>query len=155
MDIYLIRHADAEAMGERGDASRALTEKGRKQAEALGSFMLKQKLHLPRIVTSPYRRSVETASIIAGIIHAEVHMDERLACGMTPDKGSAVIHELGGDPLALVGHSPDLERFASHMIGSDRSGLEMKKGAVAAFEMSRPGFAGSLLRWLIVPKLLM
>ena len=56
MDLYLIRHADALALGERGitdDEQRPLSEKGEEQAAAMGRFFKARGMAFDRIVSSP------------------------------------------------------------------------------------------------------
>ncbi len=59
MDLYLIRHADALALGERGitdDAERPLSEQGESQAQTVGKVLHRQGVALDNIVTSPLLR---------------------------------------------------------------------------------------------------
>lgn len=156
MELFLMRHADAEPAAD-DDFSRLLTDKGRKQAEKMGAWLKVLHLAPALFVSSPFPRAHETAGIVAGVIGkgCATQPDERLAPGMTVETGCAAIHELGRDDrrLCLVGHSPDLDRLAAYLIGARDGAVEMKKGAVAAFETARAGFGGSLLKWLINPKL--
>ncbi len=156
MELYLMRHADAED-GNGNDFSRALTERGRKQAEKMGDWLRELKAAPLLIVSSPYPRAHETANLLAGSLGKDTtaRPDERLAPGMTPDAASAVIHEFGGrtERLMLVGHSPDLDRLAAYLVGAKEGGVEMRKGAIACLTAARAGFGGSTLRWLIDPKL--
>lgn len=156
MELFLIRHADA-IDGTGNDYSRTLSEKGRKQAEKMGDWLKEMKTDCLRIVTSPFPRAHETANIIAARLEnaTPVQPDERLAPGMATDVGSGLIHEFGksAERLALVGHAPDLGNLASYLIGARENGIEMRKGAVACLECVRSGFGGSVLKWLIDPKL--
>lgn len=156
MELYLMRHADAEPSAG-NDFTRLLTEKGRKQAVKMAEWLRALDLGYLRLMTSPYPRAHETANIVAEILgpDAVVQPDERLASGMTVDAASALIHEAGtaDGRLCLVGHSPDLDLLAAYLVGAKDRNIEMKKGAVAAFDTARAGFGGSLLKWLIHPKL--
>lgn len=156
MELFLMRHADAvDANG--NDYARVLSPKGKKQAEKMGDWLKSMGIVPLGIVTSPYPRALETADIVASRLGegTSARQDERLAPGMTTDVGAAVVHEFGQmhSKLLLVGHSPDFDRFAAHLVGAREAGVEMRKGAVAAFETARAGFAGSTLRWLIHPKM--
>lgn len=156
MDLFLMRHADAVS-GTGDDFVRILSDKGRSQAEFMGEW-LKNLGALPLlIVSSPYPRALETATLVSGILGKEtsVQTDERLAPGMLPESGSAVIHDFGapGRRLMLVGHSPDLGRLVSHLMGAKESRVAMTKAAVAYLESENAGGGGSTLQWLINPKL--
>lgn len=156
LELFLMRHADA-IDGTGNDFSRTLSERGRKQAEKMGDWLKEMKTEPVLFVTSPFPRAYETANIIAARLEngSTVQPDERLAPGMTTEEGSGLIHELGNNAprLALVGHAPDLGDLASYLIGAKESGIDMRKGAVANFECLRSGFGGSVLKWLIDPKL--
>ena len=67
MELYLIRHADALALGERGiseDAERPLSEKGEDQARAAAAALRKRGIELDRLYTSPLLRAHQTADIL-------------------------------------------------------------------------------------------
>lgn len=152
-----MRHADA-VDGDGNDYVRMLSDKGRKQAAKMGEWLKMLKIGPIDILTSPLPRAVETATLVAESLGeaAAVRQDERLACGMTPDDASALVHECGGDgkALLLTGHAPDLGIFASYLVGGDGDGIEMRKGAVACFDAVRAGKGGSVLKWLVTPRLL-
>ena len=62
MEFLLIRHGKAEAHGHpEGDAARGLIEKGHRQAERVGKFLVAHDLVPDLVLTSPLRRARETA----------------------------------------------------------------------------------------------
>lgn len=78
---YLVRHGEAEnnVLGvlnatERGEY--ALTERGRAQAQAVAQFLTTKEIHF--IVTSPLRRTRETAEIIRTVLDVPLSSDMRL-----------------------------------------------------------------------------
>ena len=67
MDLYLIRHADALALGERGitsDEDRPLSEVGEAQAAAGAKALLTKGILFDRLFTSPLLRARQTAEIM-------------------------------------------------------------------------------------------
>ncbi|CAI6017300.1 hypothetical protein PAECIP112173_00112 [Paenibacillus sp. JJ-100] len=70
--IYLIRHAKAE--GQEPYAS--LTDEGYKQAEKLAEVL--SRCGISYIVSSPWKRAVQTAVPLGATIHQLIHTDERL-----------------------------------------------------------------------------
>src|SRR5436305_6920022 len=67
VDLYLIRHADALALGERGitdDAARPLSEKGENQARQIGAMLQKKKVAIEKLVTSPLIRARQTSELL-------------------------------------------------------------------------------------------
>lgn len=157
MLLYLIRHAEAENGGG-PDYARRLTDKGRKQAARLGAWLGELGISPAGMVSSPYARALDTAILVAEALGRAdaVRQDERLAPGMTVDEGCALVHELGdaAADLCLFGHAPDLGSLAAYLIGAKEGSVEMKKGAAACVEADRAGFGGSVLKWLVNPKLL-
>ncbi len=67
--IYFIRHGESEAnarkvfAGQRDDS--LLTETGREQARATAEEIKKEGIRIDRIVSSPQKRTMETAQIVA------------------------------------------------------------------------------------------
>ena len=90
MLLYLLRHANADTEAATDDA-RALSEKGRSQAEQVGRFCEAHEMHLSVVLTSPVRRAHETAVIVAEKMRAEWLVVPWLACGMHPE---AALEEL-------------------------------------------------------------
>jgi broad specificity phosphatase PhoE len=84
--IYFIRHGESESnrdkvfAGRRADVE--LTEIGRQQAKDAGLQISKQDLDIIRVVSSPLKRTTETALIITKEINfpfEDVILDERLS----------------------------------------------------------------------------
>ncbi len=70
--IYFVRHGDKVIdIGNVG-----LTEVGKKQAENTANFFKKKSIDY--LLSSPYKRTAETANIISSNIHIPVIFDERL-----------------------------------------------------------------------------
>ncbi len=80
--IYFVRHGESEAnvrgifAGQRNDS--ILTEKGRKQAENTAEEIIKEGINIDQIISSPLKRSTETAQIIADRLGLEVATDKRI-----------------------------------------------------------------------------
>src|SRR5688500_3163060 len=113
MELYLIRHADALALGERGitdDADRPLSEVGEKQARALGNALQRHGLTFEKIVTSPYLRARQTADGMRAAWTTQLKLDvcDDLVPDGRPRKVARFLRDLGGNRIALVGHMPQL-----------------------------------------------
>ncbi len=68
--IYFVRHGESQANADNifGDSDTPLTEKGKNQAKLAGEKLKNDGIVIDRIVCSTYKRSVDTANIIADII---------------------------------------------------------------------------------------
>ena len=102
--IFLLRHA---AAGDRTkwsgeDPKRPLNKKGRKQSEIVAKTLAK--MHIERIVTSPYERCVETVKPLAKRIGAKVEVSQALAEGPDIDAAYGLIDSLVGHNAVLCSH---------------------------------------------------
>lgn len=154
MHLILLRHGKAEEIHPEGDFSRALVEKGRKQARRAAK-LLKAADMLPDIVlTSPLVRARQTAEEFcntAGIPGATIQ--GWLACGLAPETAMtelAAFHDFKS--VAIVGHEPDFSEFIQWILGSSGGSIEVKKGAIVSLRVSPPSRSGTLV-YLIPPVL--
>jgi phosphohistidine phosphatase len=159
LELYLIRHGEAEERGEKypDDSKRPLTPQGiarlRKEARALDALGAAFDV----IITSPLVRTKQTADTIAETMKGKppVSTSDALTPAGTP---AAVMQELARHmkkgSIALVGHEPNVGELAARLIGA-RTPLEFKKGAIARidFEIFPPKGMGQL-RWFLPPKIL-
>jgi phosphohistidine phosphatase len=166
IELYLMRHGIAAALGEGGvlkDADRPLTLEGRARIkqEALGIRELGLKFNM--IFMSPLLRSRQTAEAVAEALDLQhkVKILDSLAPGRafveSEGKNAEIFLELGAyqfDRALLVGHMPDLSELASLLLTGNRNlNLEFKKGSICAVEVaSLPPRGPGLLRWLMAPK---
>jgi len=158
VNIFLIRHADALALGERGitqDADRLLSEEGEAQARALGAGLQRKGIQLAKIVTSPFRRAHQTAEGILRVWETpppEVHVCAHLTPDGRPKKLAKFLRGLGSDNIALVGHQPHLGYCTAWLIGGKKAQIEIAKAGVACVACDEPRKGAGLLRWLVPPE---
>jgi len=113
MQLYLLRHADADTPAER-DAERALSEKGIAQARSVAHFLADHEIRPALVLSSPIRRAHETACIVS----AGLSVAPWLACGFKPDVGLEKLSALRQHAsVLLVGHEPDFSQFAAYLLG--------------------------------------
>lgn len=146
MNLILLRHGKAEDNHANGDFSRALVEKGLKQARRAAK-LLKEAGTLPDIVlTSPLVRARQTADEFcqtAGIPGAVIQ--GWLACGMNPETAMTELSAFRDfKRVAIVGHEPDFSRLVEWILGAISSSIEVKKGAIACLEITPPSRHGRL-----------
>ena len=126
MELYVIRHAEAVALGERGitaDAERPLTSRGEQQAKALGAGLPAMGVQLELMLTSPLVRARQTAD---GIVKPwsngtpAVEVCDALATSFKPRKLARAINAADKQHLAIVGHEPSLSVWTAWLIGSKK-----------------------------------
>jgi phosphohistidine phosphatase len=162
MELYLIRHAIAEQIGQGNqfsDEKRALTEQGRARMREAAKGLRKLGVELDLLLTSPLGRAIETAEIVAtalGIAKKQVHQTANLAPGVPVDPLFAELKSYTGlESVALVGHQPDLGNLIYRLIQKDGESLsiQLKKGGVCFINVTEtvPTLRGDLL-WLLTPR---
>jgi broad specificity phosphatase PhoE len=129
VSVLLLRHAWAGKRDEwRGDDSlRPLDERGRLQALALRELATRG---IRRIVSSPYRRCIETVEPLAAELGIAVEVDDRLAEGTPPPLALSLLADLEGG-LACT-HGDVIEGVL---------GYGLRKGAAAVTDVDRGGAA--------------
>jgi phosphohistidine phosphatase len=158
MELYLIRHAEAIPLGEDHidvDADRPLTAAGLEQAKALATGLQRKGVALQLILTSPLLRARQTAE---GMLKAwsgsppEVEICAALAPGKKPRKLARLLRDGQREPVALIGHEPDLSAWAAWVIGSRKAQLALAKAGVAHLTCSDgPSKGGGTLLQLLTP----
>ena len=140
MRLYLLRHADAAEI-RTSDAARELTPKGIGQAKTVAQFCARKQVRPVLILTSPYRRTVQTAEIVAEALHLEggPQAEEFLASGMEPETALSELQAFGwAQSLLVVGHQPDLGLLASSLLGlPDAGGLPVSKAMLICLQVER------------------
>jgi phosphohistidine phosphatase len=151
MQLLLIRHAIATPRGpDIDDATRPLTPAGRKRMGRAVRGLERLGASFDRLYHSPWLRAAQTAELLAGLCDGDVVSTERLAQSPTP----ALLNELEGQRVGLVGHEPRLsELLALLLLGTTEraSRFLLGKGGVAWLSgEARPG--GMVLEALLTPK---
>ncbi|HUI99477.1 MAG TPA: histidine phosphatase family protein [Usitatibacter sp.] len=146
MELILWRHAEAEDAAPGGDMARALTKRGRKQAERMGEWLDARLSEDWSVLASPAKRAVQTAKGLGRPI------EER--DGLSPGASVASILREAGWPdgkrsVVLVGHQPALGEAAARILGA-RGEIAIRKAAAWWFA-AKDGSAS--LRCVIDPDL--
>ena len=156
--LYLVRHAIAEERGPEfpDDTKRPLTRRGRvRMRRGVDGFAaLRPKVEL--ILTSTLVRAVHTAEILSsGLDDVSIESLPALAPGHSPRQVAQALTDVKKvDVIALVGHEPDLGRFAGWLIGCRRA-IPFRKGGIARIDIKTlpPAQDGTLV-WLATPRML-
>jgi len=161
MHIYLIRHAEAQQLGQKNDFSdekRVLTGEGRDRMREGAKGLRALGVEPDLVLTSPLARALETAEIVApalGVSKKEIVQTDNLKPGASIEELFAEIkRHTGVESLALVGHEPDLSGIISRIVmGLGRIPLDLKKGCVCCLNVTEtvPSLRGNLV-WLLTLK---
>jgi phosphohistidine phosphatase len=144
MNLYLLRHANADTVATTDD-ERRLSGKGIEQAQKVARFCRERGLFLPLILSSPLPRAQETAQPVAEALGAELRVERWLAAGMHPE---AALEELKAHRslpgVMIVGHEPDFSQLIAHLLGLPSSTqVHVRKASLTllALDVFRAGTA--------------
>ena len=158
MIIYFLRHANA---GERltnpkKDEKRALDKDGMEQCGMVGRALAALDVQVDAIISSPLKRSTQTASLVGNELSYEGKL--QLEDALRPAASFAEFRRMlekyaKQEAILVVGHNPNLSEFLGRIISEPgcEAGTELKKGAVAKVEMGRNS---AILQWCLTPKIL-
>lgn len=154
MEIYLLRHGIAESNSPTGrDADRRLTDEGRRKLRTVLGCAHEAGVSPSLILTSPFRRAVETAEIAARELGYEGKLVRTEA--LTPDSSPQDLwkelreHREEASVL-LAGHEPLFSSAVAYLLGSTREMVHFRKGALIRVDVESVGAEpAGVLQWMI------
>lgn len=158
MEIYILRHGVAEEpQAGQPDAERALTSEGRKKLRNVLKTVADAGVAPSLILTSPYKRAMQTAQLAAEILDykGELLRTDALKPGSVPKSvwEEIRVHK-DQETILLSGHEPLFSRLTAYLLASPTLHVDFKKGAIACVEVDRfPAEPHGVLRWMLTPKL--
>lgn len=155
MNLFFVRHALAanRLEWEGSDEERPLTEKGKKQMKSMARLIEKMGIEVDLILTSPLKRALQTAKIIARKLESKGKLvqDARLAPGFGIEQLREILaSQADKQALMFVGHEPDFSFTMSALIGGGH--VVCAKGSLARLDLSDSKVLEGELVWLIPPK---
>ena len=162
MNLYLLRHASAGTRRTNPimELRRPLDKAGRRDCLLLGNTLSAMKISFDLIVSSPLKRSLQTASLVGTETGYEqkILLSDALAPSANFTQFQKLLVECAGrESLLVVGHSPNLVQFlgmlmqpAQETVASRPPALvRMRKGTIARLNLER-GVA--TLQWMLDPR---
>lgn len=158
MNIFILRHASA---GERRpnpvlDHKRPLDKEGKRHCLQLAHVLNASKIQFDLIVSSPLKRSLQTASLVGTEMgyESQILMSNALAPEASFPEFQRLLSEFKEyENLLLVGHNPNLTRFlAGLLVPANTTTLpqiRLRKGSIARVSWSR---GPAMLQWLLDPR---
>jgi len=137
------------------DERRPLDEDGTLQARYVGRMLASLDVQIDLLLSSPLKRAVQTASLVANELAFEggIKLDNALRPDAPYEQFQALVsRSKQHESIMVVGHNPSFTEFLAKTITgpSGAAHIEFKKGAVAKVEMN--GRTGAL-HWLVTPKI--
>lgn len=158
MQIYLLRHGIAEdAPPGQPDADRALTAEGREKLRAVLKRARAAGVEPGTILSSPYRRALQTAALAAEVLEYKGRIRETpaLVPQASPYDLWEEIRALSEEPAVLLSsHEPLMSSAMAFLLGCPALQVQMKKGALARIDCERLGREPKgVLKWIVTPAL--
>ena len=154
MNIYLIRHGDAEKSGGgKKDFDRDLTPSGLTKIQNAASSWKALINNFDFIISSPLVRSHHTATVIAEIydFKKDIILDDKLSPGSETESIIEIANSLKGENFAFVGHQPDFSEHLSNLISNKGAYIEFKKGAIAKISFYNKANLGKGILEFLIP----
>ena len=150
MTLYLLRHAEAEDRAPT-DSARQLTAHGLDQARRVATFCQRHNLRPDLVLTSPYRRAVQTAELFAAAFDQTPQPAPFLTSGMHP---ADALDELRAyerfASLLLVGHQPDLGLLITALLGLEsEDNFPVGKASLTCLKVNQLSPGGGSLRFFL------
>jgi phosphohistidine phosphatase len=149
MELFLVRHAiAAKALPGQSDDARPLTPEGIERFRLMVKLLKKLGFSFDRLYFSPKLRAVQTAELLRPLLRGEAEVTPHLA----ESPSSALLEQLRGESVALVGHEPWMGELCAWLLTAERLGerFPFKKGGVARLE-GRPEPGGMRLLAFLPP----
>jgi 8-oxo-dGTP diphosphatase len=134
------------------DRERPITKKGRRQADAIAKSL--EKAGIERIVSSPYKRCIQSVKPLAKAIGAKVEIEEALAEGPDIDAAYDLIDSLVGYNTVLSSHGDVIPATINRLMWAGltlESRFYCSKGSIWVVEVDNGRFTTG--HYLPPPKL--
>jgi phosphohistidine phosphatase len=135
--LLILRHAKAQPDAPRGDHARELTNRGHRNAAAMGAHIHALVGTPDAIVTSDARRAVQTAELAAAAMQftEPLTIEPRIYDAVLDDL-LAVVRDLpdAADAVVIVGHNPGFEELAEELATADADAVELPTAGLAHLE---------------------
>jgi phosphohistidine phosphatase len=128
-----MRHATAEEAAGGSDATRRLSEQGRREAQEAAEAIGKRDVRPAIVLTSPRLRARETAEIVARTLGVPVEVREGLNCGATAAAYLDALKPDDGRDVLIVAHNPEISAFACAL---SRRAISFRPSTVGCFELT-------------------
>jgi phosphohistidine phosphatase len=158
MEIYLLRHAIAEnaRQGQR-DSERALTEAGLEKLRRVLKRAAAASVKPDLILSSPYRRALETAAAAAAALDykGKVLSAQALVPNGSPqDVWEEIRRHRQEAAILLSGHEPQMSALAAFLLNSPALVVDMKKAGLIRVDCDQFGpQPRCVLKWMLTPAL--
>ncbi len=154
MEIYLMQHGPA--MPKDQDPEEGLSPEGKARIRAGGQALKKIGVTFDAILSSPKKRSKQTATIVAEEVGFSVEkiVETKKVKAMTPpDETVRALSEISGSERVLIaGHLPSVAEVASLLLTEGtRTAMQFEMGGCIRIDAEKLASGEGRLRWFLLP----
>ena len=157
MNLFILRHASAGTRRANPllDVKRPLDKDGKRHCLQLAHVLNALNMQFDLIVSSPLKRSLQTASLIGTETgyEAQILHSNALAPSATLKDFQNLLKECSrSENLLVVGHNPNLTAFLGSLLvpaGNPPASIRLRKGSLARLNLTR---GPALLQGLLDPR---
>ena len=159
MNLFLLRHASAgtRRVNPLLDVKRPLDRDGKRHCLQLAHVINDLKIGFDLIISSPLKRSLQTASLIGTETgyEAQILLSNALAPTATYPDFQKLLHEYPEvENLLVIGHNPNLTSFLGTLLvpapARAAAQVRLRKGSLARVNLTR---GPAMLQWMLDPRI--
>ena len=159
MILYLFRHAEALSVGRSivRDADRPLSPQGEHDAALMGQALARLDPAVSQVFTSPLRRALQTAELVAHAFSPPVPiapMDALLPGIRYKSLYEELVSASTAANVVAIGHQPDLSQFISYLIADAAANIAIAPGTLVRLTVqANASQPDATLDWILTPAL--
>ena len=155
MEIYLMQHGSA--LPKEQDPEEGLSPDGKESIHASGKALKKMGIFFDVILSSPKKRSKQTASIVAeevGFPPDKIIQTEKVKALTPPEETLAIVAEYSGNRKILIaGHLPSVAEVASLLLTEgSKVTIEFERGGCCRIDVEDLSTHAGHLKWHLTPE---
>lgn len=164
MNLFVLRHASAGTRRANAvlDLKRPLDKDGKRHCLQLGTVLNAMKFNFDLVVSSPLKRSLQTAQLVGTETgyESKILISNALAPTATYAQFQRLVRECQKfENVLVVGHNPNITTFLGALIGAtpgpvtdqQQAHVRMRKGALARVTLQRG--TPATLSWMLDPRI--
>lgn len=159
MNLFILRHASAGVRRTNPllDLKRPLDKEGKRHSLQLAYLLNNLKIQFDLVISSPLKRSLQTASLVGTETgyEAKILIADALAPTATLPEFQKLLHVYRNqENVLVVGHNPNLTNFLGSLLVASSSPssahVRLRKGSLARLNLTR---GPAVLQWMLDPRL--
>jgi len=155
MEIYLMQHGSA--LPKEQDPEEGLSPDGKASIHASGKALKKMGITFDVMLSSPKKRSKQTASIVAeevGFPPEKIVETEKVKAMTHPEETLTILAEYSSNQRILIaGHLPSVAEVASFLLTEgSKATIEFERGGCCRIDVEDLPTHSGHLKWYLIPE---